>query len=132
MDIKQIRRQALNEKTLPNTLVELAESKDLLTRKYVASNSNATAEILNKLAREFPTEVMANPILDLLSLSNPDEFVQLKRKVASSISTPKSILERFKDDSDRYVREYVAKNSNTSKMILNRTYALTKNQDYGD
>lgn len=118
MDIEQIRKKAHSENTSPEILAELAKSKDTLTRKYVASNPNATAEILDKLAQEFPQEIIDNPILELLIFSNPEKLVEIKRSIALSTNTSESILDRLSNDSNRDVRYAVAKNYNASEKIL--------------
>ena len=79
---KRLEQKARDENTSSETLAQLATSKKHRTRKYVACNVNTPVETLLKLAREFPEEVMANPVFDLLILSNPRKVMELKRNIA--------------------------------------------------
>lgn len=114
-----MRQQAQDEKTSPEILSKLAINKERLIRQDVASNPNTPVEILAKLAMEFPQEIMANPILDLLMLDDLSQLLTLKTEVAKSPNTPESILDRLKDDCDDGVRLAVAENINAPERILN-------------
>lgn len=126
MDIEQIRSQAQGENTPSKILAELANNKDLLTRQYVASNPNTPIEILQKLASEFPEEIMANPILDLLILESPQSITAIKMAIAKSPHTSRRMLDDLKSSKDKLVREAIAKNPHTSKNTL---HYLWNNED---
>ncbi|MEM8676577.1 MAG: hypothetical protein AAGF83_22340 [Cyanobacteria bacterium P01_G01_bin.67] len=72
MNIEQERQLAKDETTPPDTLANLANSEDIQTRKYFASNPNTPVKILLKICFEFPQEVIENPIIPLLILENSD------------------------------------------------------------
>lgn len=142
MNIEQIRQKAQNENTSSEILAELAQIEDSLTRKYVASNPNTPVEILQKLASEFPEEIMANPILDLLILESPQSITAIKMAIAQSPHTPRRIYDVMVDfvskmrqaqnentppkilaqlankDESIPIRKAVARNSSTSKKTL--------------
>jgi hypothetical protein len=63
---------ATNPATDPDILRKLSQSSDRAIRQAVAGNPNAPIEILWELAEDFPQEVTNNPILELLTLENPD------------------------------------------------------------
>ena len=115
--IQQKETQARDENTSPETLAELAKNEYYQTRKYVASNPNTPLNILESLAREFPAEIMTNPILELLILDNPSQLLTLKREVAKSHNIPESILKELKNDRDRDVRLNIAVNPSTPYEI---------------
>ena len=90
MDAEQIKKQAQDENTPPEILAELASSKDKEIRRRSASNPNTAVEILEKLDEEFPDEITANPIFDLLLLENPEsKFILLSLAGASTTSVEK-------------------------------------------
>ena len=74
MDIEQARQLAKDETTLPEVLAILAKSEDYPTRRSVAANPNTPTAILLNVCREFPAEVMNNPVVPLLLLENPYIF----------------------------------------------------------
>ena len=57
--------------TTPQVLERLAREGGREVRRRVASNPNASIPVLNKLVREFPNEILANPFRDLLALFDP-------------------------------------------------------------
>ena len=63
-------QQAKNENTPAAILARLASNKSKTVRQYVASNPNTALEVLEKLSNEFPEEVIANSVFDLLILEN--------------------------------------------------------------
>ena len=63
-------KQAQNENTSSKILTQLASNKSRVVRQYVASNPNTHINVLRKLVEEFPKEVIANSIFDLLILEN--------------------------------------------------------------
>ena len=87
MTIEQIRLQAQDETTAPDILTQLASSEDKLIRQYVASNPNTPIKTLAKLGEEFPDEIVANPIFDLLFLENPEsQFISVSLARSSTTS----------------------------------------------
>ncbi|MGD1920712.1 MAG: hypothetical protein ACFCAD_18610 [Pleurocapsa sp.] len=72
--IQKKETQARDEDSSPENLAKLAENEHYQIRQYVASNPNTPLDVLEKLAREFPAEIMANSILELLLLENPSQL----------------------------------------------------------
>ena len=122
MDIKRIRirklrKQAQDENTTSETLAELANSKDYLTRQYVAGNPNTPVNLLEILSLDFPDEIIQNLAFDLLMLENPErKFLLLC--LAKSSSTTQEKLRELADKKDVHIREAVAKNKNISLEIM--------------
>lgn len=88
-------RQIAKEETTPaKTLALLAQSQDYYVRKNIAANPNTPTEILLIVCREFPDEVMNNPVIPLLFLETPElftcefttEFPQLKYFISLEIN----------------------------------------------
>ncbi|MBX5449302.1 hypothetical protein [Thermogemmatispora sp.] len=67
---------AANPATPPAVLEQLSRERDLSVRRAVARNPNTSLDLLLELAREFPHEFLANPILPLLNLTQPDFIKQ--------------------------------------------------------
>ena len=71
MYLGKIRQIAEDKTTAPDILAQLAQSPDYYTRKNVAANTNTPTKILLSICREFPDEVMNNPVIPLLILEDP-------------------------------------------------------------
>ena len=63
---------AANPATSGETLEKLLVHKDKAIRQAVAGNPNTPVRHLLGLAQEFPGEFLSNPVLPLLTLSQPD------------------------------------------------------------
>lgn len=85
--LERARLLAKNPCATPKMLGKLSKSSDATTRFYVATNPNAPIEVLRKLAREFPLQVLSNPVLPLLFLENPH--------IVDEISLPLTTLSRI-------------------------------------
>jgi hypothetical protein len=66
---------AANPNTPPDVLEQLGSDRQAAVRRAVAQNPNAPPSLLLELAREFPHEFLANPIIPLLNLTQP-EFIK--------------------------------------------------------
>ena len=136
--------------TTAEELAELIKIGNTNVCKQVAQHPNTSPETLKKLFIKFPTEVLNNPIIDLLLLensnffrelyySNPDCFIYftlplfyiewainniedywVRCSIAESTTTPLCILEKLALDKDSEVRSCIARNSNISENIVNR------------
>ena len=83
----------------------------------MANNPNTPVEILENLGEEFPDEITANPIFNLLLLENPEsKFVLLSLARASTTSEEK--LNELANHQDNNIREAIVNNSKTSANIL--------------
>ena len=138
----------------PNTgaeeLWELTNIGESAVLAAVAQNPNSPPELLQKLFRHYPREVLSNPIIELILLELPDFFGQLCQKnyyffardekipdwilklaifssnnsLRQAIATNKNIpicyLEKLAIDPDSNVRQGVAKNRQTPVCALEK------------
>ena len=130
MDIEETRKQAQDENTAPEILVNLAENKDYLTRQYIAENPNTPTEILLKLGTEFPREVLDNPIFDLLLLENPNLISDIPIKTLRSLIKQDNVPESFvvecaERESDKETLLGITSNPVASRNIIEK---LTKSK----
>ena len=139
-------REAVDPTATPERLTELADAPDPAVRRAVASNPNTPLPVLYALAVEFAAEVLANPVLPLLMLEDPNLLVRapaatvlallrsdsitapmlaqaavhpdhdVQRAVASHPMTPGAILERLARIQFRY--EEVAANPAAPAALL--------------
>ncbi|HEY9852919.1 MAG TPA: hypothetical protein V6D28_25825 [Leptolyngbyaceae cyanobacterium] len=61
---------AANENTSPDVLLELEKIESLKVKQALAVNPNSPIELLLRLSKEFPEEVLHNPVLPLAFLEN--------------------------------------------------------------
>lgn len=115
-----VRSAAARNPNTPNALLdEMAGDRDSDVRQSVASNPRTSPDVLDRLARSSGycmAEVGANTstspetlrrLADDTSTGN-----QTRAMVASNPAAPRDILERSVRDTDDWVREHAAKNSN--------------------
>ena len=76
-------------------LTELSFSKDCGVRAGITINPNTPLAILWKLATNFPQELLANPILSLLPLENPNFIQQIPEKTLKVLVEQNNIPEWF-------------------------------------
>ncbi|GHO47268.1 hypothetical protein [Ktedonospora formicarum] len=63
---------ASNPSTPPATLKQLGRAKDPLIRRAVTQNPNTPLPLLLDLAQQFPREFLDNPVIPLLTLTQPN------------------------------------------------------------
>jgi hypothetical protein len=89
---------ASNSNTAPELLRNLASNKDYLIRQALVKNPNTPIDVLWKLGRDFPEELLNNPILSLLYVENPNLVEEIPVKTLYSIlmldNAPIYLLER--------------------------------------
>ncbi len=89
---------ASNANTAPELLRNLASKKDYLIRQALVKNPNTPIDVLWKLGRDFPEELLNNPILSLLYIENPNLVEEIPVKTLYSIlmldNAPIYFLER--------------------------------------
>lgn len=97
----EIKRNIASAEDTPADILEkLSSDSDRTVRALVASNPNTPTEVLFNLGAEFPDEITANPIFNLLMLENPgSEFIRLS--LARSSTTPIDVLEKLAFDSNK-------------------------------
>jgi hypothetical protein len=69
--------EARDASTPPARLTVLSVHRDSAIRRAVAENPNTPSQVLERLSVMFPEAFFANPILDLLSLENPNFIADL-------------------------------------------------------
>lgn len=79
-ELEQIIIQASNENTSPECLTSIYQTYSQNEIKIaLANNPNTPFNILIKLAKDFPTQFLANSVFDLYLLSNPNLLTQIPR-----------------------------------------------------
>ena len=122
MDVREARELAKRE-TASEELEKLAKSSDYQTRKAVAANPNTPVKVLEMLGKEFPEEIVNNPIFDLLWLENPDgKFVKIS--LARSSTTKPETLARLAKSDDGNLLCAIAENPNTSWDTLLEVFQI--------
>ena len=116
--------EAKLETTPDSRLRELAASDNAAIRKAVASNPNTPTDILWELGAEFPDQLLANPVWNLLLLENPNLFANMAhytlKRLLDCETASESFFELISKDSDRRVRIEVASNNNTPANVLEK------------
>jgi Leucine rich repeat variant len=98
-------------------LRSLAKDGDRAVRAAVAGNPNTPTEVLLKLGEEFPDEITANPIFNILLLEDPEsQFVRLS--LARSSTTSEETIARLAKIYDEKIFCAVARNLKTPIYIL--------------
>ncbi|MDK3155129.1 hypothetical protein QPK87_00810 [Kamptonema cortianum] len=138
----QLLQQASNPNTPPEQLRELATCEDVAIRQLVVANPNTPTEVLWRLGKLFPAQLLENPLLPLLFLENPNLIVQIpdetlvrlfeletvpdclyqrltqaklnvRRAIAKNLNTPVPWLEHLAQDPEEWVRGAIALNPKT-------------------
>jgi hypothetical protein len=117
---------AAAEDTPSDVLQQLATDSALEVRQTVAGNPNTSIDTLVKLEAEFPDEIIANPIFNILLLENPgNRFVRLC--LARSRFTPPEVLQQLSDIPDGEILRAIAQNVATPLPILEKLVYHTPN-----
>ena len=116
------RRVANNPSTPADLLQKLANSKDATTRSHVAANPNTPSEVLLHLGREFPQQLLNNPIFAFLWLENPNLIDEMPFTTLVTLlkqeQVPVFFLEQVASHLDWEVRLAVATNAQTPRTTL--------------
>lgn len=124
ISIELARLVANNPSTPPELLQELATSNDKAIRKGVVSNPNTPVDLLLKLGKDFPKQLLNNPILSLLFLENPNLLNEIPLptllKMLKQKKVPVFFLEWAAEHSDIYVLRAVAQHLHTPTIILEK------------
>jgi hypothetical protein len=109
----------------------LAEHDDCVVQQLVAANPNVPLDVLEKLAKQYPRQVLNNPAIDLFLLEKPDLLAGLSLKdvpvpnlIKRSLVSPK-FLDYAARLPDEKVQMAIAMNPETSREILEQ---LVKSQ----
>lgn len=89
------RQVAQNPETEPEQLRKLAEVRDPGTKRRIAGNPNTPPDVLLTLGKEFPKELLANPVFDLMLLENANLFETMPSATLKSLMCVKDIPVRF-------------------------------------
>ncbi|MBD2579267.1 HEAT repeat domain-containing protein [Oscillatoria sp. FACHB-1406] len=97
---EQLSRLVAKNPHAPSGLLEkLSQSKDRLTREAVTGNPNTATEVLFELGKEFPEQLLENPVFPLLSLEHPNflEIMpsQTRYRLLNSTRGKEALLELF-------------------------------------
>jgi hypothetical protein len=135
LEEKIAREVAKNVNTPPETLKILGSSKDDTTRKYVAGNPNTPLEVFGKLAMQFPKEVLNNPLLPILLMSDASFLEQFPsaslKNMLKRPEMPLDFLEWAAQNSDWNACEGILQNEKASLgtlQILEQRFPNQKRQ----
>jgi Leucine rich repeat variant len=87
--------EARDASTSPARLTVMSVHRDPAIRRAVTGNPNTPSRVLERLSVTFPEAFFANPILDLLSLENPNFIADLPAWARSRILACKNAPEGF-------------------------------------
>lgn len=113
--------EALNESTPLERLLELANSGEEDVCKGVASNPNASPNLLIHLFRKCPVEVLNNPVLDVILLERPNFLEQLFKSNCSVLNKerlPEFYVNWVSNHQENWIRTFVAEGRYTPPDIL--------------
>ncbi len=121
----ELARLVANNPSAPaNLMQQLATSNDKAIRKGVVSNPNTPVDLLVKLGKYFPKQLLNNPILSLLYLENPNLLYEIPLstllKMLKQKKVPVFFLEWAAEHSDINVLKAVAQHLHTSPIILEK------------
>ncbi len=86
---------ASNSKTPQDVIEKLAKSDNNEIRKVVATNANTPPDLLLDLGKDFPEELLANPVFNLMLLANPNLLKEIPEKTLISILKLANVRESF-------------------------------------
>lgn len=98
-------------------LAQLVDDQSEEVRQAVALNANASEEILSQLGREFPEEVVQNPVFGILALENPNSLFVHLAKARSAATSPEALAE-FGKSTEEEILIAVSSNPNTPSYVL--------------
>ncbi|NJM77608.1 MAG: hypothetical protein HC852_19835 [Acaryochloridaceae cyanobacterium RU_4_10] len=115
-----VRKAAAADAASPaELLTQLSHDSDSEVRQAVTDNPNTPTEVLLQLGKEFPDEVVANPIFNIMLLEDlENRFVRLS--LARSSTIPESALLQLSDLDDEEILCAIAANSATPLSILEK------------
>jgi hypothetical protein len=124
---------ASNPNTDPQLLRQLATEQDWELRRLIASNPNTPTDLLWQLGIDFPEEILANPIFELLQL----EHLQLAAEIPHSTLTsllqcdrvPKAFMDYAVSQQDYSLWLAVAYNPQTPSRLLTTLAHKSRHQD---
>jgi hypothetical protein len=124
---------AQNPQTSPHLLQQLASIKDRELRRQIACNPNTPTEVLWQLGIDFPEEILANPVFELLQLEHLDLAAQIPHCTLTSLlqceGVPRSLLEYALKQQDYSLWLAVAYNPQTPSLLLERLAHKARRQD---
>jgi hypothetical protein len=108
---------AQSQDVLLETLQQLAKDGAEEVRRAIALNPNADEALLQTLGKEFPEEVVQNPMFGMLLLETPEKsFVRLS--LARSATASPELLERYAQSTEEEILIAVGGNPNTPLDVL--------------
>jgi hypothetical protein len=133
------REIAANPETDPAILLKLSGSRDRLTRKEVAGNPNTPVDVLWHLIRQYPYQVLENPLFLLIVLENPNWIMEIPEtdlhELLQQSSVPEAIVDAALHHTQSYIRgvaiQAAANNPKTSASRLEEV-TLNHNLLYAD
>lgn len=117
---------AQNPNATPELLRQLSAARDIKTRLYVTANPNTPRDVLLKLGRSFPEQLLRNPVFSFLLLENPNLLSDLLDEMPLNTlqdilkfeGLPAYVLQKFARHQDVWVRAAIAFNPYTPVTLL--------------
>ncbi len=100
--IEAQRLLAANPETAPEILRELSQSDDRTIRQAVAGNPNVPIEVLWGLVEDFLHEIVANPLFELITLADPNWFLNIPKCNLGKLLQQSNIPEIFFREAEKH------------------------------
>jgi hypothetical protein len=128
------REIAATPTTDPAILVKLSGSRDRLTRKEVAGNPNTPTDVLWHLIRQYPYQVLENPLFLLIVLENPNWIMEIPETdlhgLLQQSSVPEAIVDAALQHNQSYIRGVaIQAAANNPKTSVSRLEEITLNHN---
>ena len=124
--------EAKDPNTKPARLVELSQEQDQKILVALAQNPSTPLDTLLVLAQRYPADFLANPVLPVLLLENPNVLHGCSYEAAKALvelpESPSWVLHSLALHPEQDLRQHVASNKTTSIAILE---ALSRDADGG-
>jgi hypothetical protein len=129
------REIAATPTTDPVILRKLSGSRDRLTRREIAGNPNTPTDVLWHLIRQYPYQVLENPLFLLIVLENPNWIMEIPEtdlhELLQQSSVPEAIVDAALQHHESCIRGVaIQAAANNPKTSLHRLEEITLNHDF--
>jgi hypothetical protein len=102
-------------------LLKLHHNSDQITRQNIAGNPNTPIEVIWKLAKEFPYQVIENPVFPLITLGNPQWIMEIDNNdlvgLMNQPHVPNEFLRAATYHEDTCIRELAATAESRNQFV---------------
>jgi hypothetical protein len=129
------REIAATPTTDPVILRKLSGSRDRLTRQAVAGNPNTPTDVLWSLIRQYPYQVLENPLFLLIVLENPNWIMEIPatdlHELLKQSSVPEAIVDAALQHHQSYIQGVaIQAAANSPETSVSRLEELTLNHNF--